>query len=63
MVRVEGFEPRPSAPKLDDQRILKDLAGAIGALSNAKERVETPTVGLKWGCRILVDQTSIEGAL
>ena len=44
----------PSAPKLDDQRILKDLAGAIGALSNAKERVETPTAGLKWGCRTLV---------
>jgi hypothetical protein len=42
--------PRPSAPKLDDQRILKDLAGVIGALSNAKERVETLTVGLKWGC-------------
>ena len=47
--------PRPSAPKLDDQQILKDLAGAIGALSNAKERVETPTVGLKWGCRTSCD--------
>jgi hypothetical protein len=40
-----------TAGKLDDQRILKDLAGAIGALSNAKERVETPTVGPKWGCK------------
>jgi hypothetical protein len=36
-----------SASFLDDQRIFKDLAEAIGTLRIDEERAETPTVGAK----------------
>jgi hypothetical protein len=50
--------PRPSAPKLDYPRIFRELSGAIGALSNAGERMGTRIVGLKWGCILAVEPVS-----
>jgi len=52
LVGRRDSNPRPSAPKFNLLRNFNDLAGAVGAVSNAKERVETFAVGLNGG-RIL----------